>query len=66
VLLSLEIVILGLFLILSFLILGSSLEIIIFYLVMVVCEASLGLSILVMSVFFYGVDYLRGISFLRC
>nr|QLD97085.1 NADH dehydrogenase subunit 4L [Secretargas transgariepinus]QLD97098.1 NADH dehydrogenase subunit 4L [Secretargas transgariepinus] len=38
----------------------------ILYLVMVVCEASLGLSVLVMSVYFYGNDSLSSFYMLKC
>nr|AIZ58577.1 NADH dehydrogenase subunit 4L [Ornithodoros costalis] len=39
---------------------------IIVFMILVVCEAGLGLSILVMSVFFYGNDKLSAISILKC
>nr|AIZ58435.1 NADH dehydrogenase subunit 4L [Argas africolumbae] len=39
---------------------------VILYLIIVVCEASLGLSILVVAVFFYGNDSINSMSFLKC
>nr|YP_009527967.1 NADH dehydrogenase subunit 4L [Ornithodoros sonrai]AYN50620.1 NADH dehydrogenase subunit 4L [Ornithodoros sonrai] len=39
---------------------------IIVFMILVVCEAGLGLSILVMSVFFYGNDKLSAVSILKC
>nr|WP_247869813.1 hypothetical protein [Herbaspirillum sp. ST 5-3] len=65
-LLSLEIVMLGVFLILAIFVASSIVELIVFYFVLVVCEARLGLGVLVIGVYFYGSDELRGISLLRC
>nr|UNO54387.1 NADH dehydrogenase subunit 4L [Argas persicus] len=39
---------------------------VIIYLIIIVCEASLGLSLLVVSVFFYGSDKLNSIFMLKC
>jgi len=65
-LLSLEFIILGVFLVLlSYLVAGAT-ELIVFYLVVVVCEASLGLGVLIMIVYFFGSDLLGSLSLLRC
>lgn len=66
ILLSLELIMLGTFILLINYALASMVELIIFYLVLVVCEASLGLGVLVISVYFYGRDHLRSYSVLRC
>nr|AHF21596.1 NADH dehydrogenase subunit 4L [Allothyrus sp. LamingtonNP-QMS95173] len=66
-LLSFEFMMLGSFFFLFNLMcmLGQITSIIIF-LVMVVCEASLGLSLLVLSVYFYGNDYVKSLGMLKC
>uniref|UniRef100_UPI0030E0D0FF NADH dehydrogenase subunit 4L n=1 Tax=Poecilochirus davydovae TaxID=3128885 RepID=UPI0030E0D0FF len=65
-LLSLELMMLGVFLLLVNDIMVSMVELIVFYLVLVVCEASLGLGLLVMSVYFYGTDHVGSYSVLSC
>nr|YP_010321840.1 NADH dehydrogenase subunit 4L [Parasitus fimetorum]UKO33178.1 NADH dehydrogenase subunit 4L [Parasitus fimetorum] len=65
-LLSLELMMLGVFLVMMNFVLASMVELIVFYLVLVVCEASLGLGVLVMSVYFYGSDQLSSFSILSC
>uniref|UniRef100_UPI0030E0CE61 NADH dehydrogenase subunit 4L n=1 Tax=Poecilochirus mrciaki TaxID=3127720 RepID=UPI0030E0CE61 len=65
-LLSLELVMLGVFLLLADCVMVSMSELMVFYLVLVVCEASLGLGVLVMAVFFYGSDHLSSYSMLSC
>nr|YP_009480289.1 NADH dehydrogenase subunit 4L [Argas walkerae]AIZ58500.1 NADH dehydrogenase subunit 4L [Argas walkerae] len=44
---------------------GMLLNVVIF-LIVIVCEASLGLSLLVLSVFFYGSDKLNSVFMLKC
>lgn len=41
-------------------------EYVVYYLIFVVCEASLGLSILVLIRFYFGVDYLNAIFIRGC
>lgn len=65
-LLSFELIVLGVFVILVTLINSSLLEILIVYLVFAVCEASLGLGVLVLRIYFYGRDFLGGYSVLSC
>lgn len=65
-LLSLELMILGTFMLLINYALSAIVELIVFYLVLVVCEARLGLGILVIRVYFYGSDHLDSYSILRC
>nr|YP_003288846.1 NADH dehydrogenase subunit 4L [Stylochyrus rarior]ACY35983.1 NADH dehydrogenase subunit 4L [Stylochyrus rarior] len=63
-LLSFEMVMLGLFFQLMNSILLTSLEVVVFYLLVAVCEASLGLSLLVISVSYYGEDWVIMSNFL--
>lgn len=65
-LLSLELIMLGVFMILINYALASIVELIVFYLVLVVCEARLGLGVLVIRVYFYGRDHLSRYTVLRC
>jgi len=65
-LLSLEMVILGVFLIIVLCRTGLSLELLVFFLVVVVCEAGLGLRILVIGVYFFGRDYFQREALLGC
>lgn len=65
-LLSLELIILGVFIIMMNYALASIVELIVFYLVLVVCEARLGLGVLVIRVYFYGRDHLSSYNVLRC
>nr|YP_009000447.1 NADH dehydrogenase subunit 4L [Argas miniatus]AHF21648.1 NADH dehydrogenase subunit 4L [Argas miniatus] len=39
---------------------------VVIYLIVIVCEASLGLSLLVVSVFFYGSDKMGSVFMLKC
>jgi len=64
-LISLELIILGLFFTLIFKA-YLALEVVSFFLVIRVCEASLGLAILVVGIFFYGSDYVQRYSVLGC
>jgi len=65
-LLSLEYIILGLFFALVQQIFLFTIETLIFFFVLVVCEASLGLRILIIAVYFYGEGNLSSYSVLRC
>nr|YP_010596844.1 NADH dehydrogenase subunit 4L [Cycetogamasus diviortus]WAK85130.1 NADH dehydrogenase subunit 4L [Cycetogamasus diviortus] len=65
-LLSLEMMMVGVFMGLVFFMNMALIEMLVVYLVLVVCEASLGLSILVMSIYFYGSDNLQSYSILSC
>nr|QLD97007.1 NADH dehydrogenase subunit 4L [Proknekalia peringueyi] len=66
-LLCFELMYLGAFiLLLQMVVLSECFLILILYLIMIVCEASLGLSILVMSIYFYGSDKLGVFSLLKC
>jgi len=66
ILLRLELVIVGLFVIISLIIKSIILELLIFYLIIVVCEARLALRLLVLVVSFYGRDHIRSNSLLKC
>nr|YP_007026055.1 NADH dehydrogenase subunit 4L [Carcinoscorpius rotundicauda]AFR25743.1 NADH dehydrogenase subunit 4L [Carcinoscorpius rotundicauda]AFT65395.1 NADH dehydrogenase subunit 4L [Carcinoscorpius rotundicauda] len=67
-LLSLELMMLGSFLMLVFLISGSLGEesFLLYFLTMVVCESSLGLSILVLIIRSHGNDYFFSMKLLEC
>ncbi|YP_002808598.1 NADH dehydrogenase subunit 4L (mitochondrion) [Tachypleus tridentatus] len=67
-LLSLELMMLGSFLMLVFLVSGSLGEesFLLYFLTMVVCESSLGLSILVLIVRSHGNDYFFNMKLLEC
>jgi len=65
-LLSLEFGVVGGFVLMSIILKRGLIELIIFYFVLVVCEASLGLSILVIIVFFFGNDYTISKGLLEC
>nr|QHQ98556.1 NADH dehydrogenase subunit 4L [Parasitus wangdunqingi] len=65
-LLSLELMMLGIFMMMMNYVMAAMIEMIVFYLVLVVCEASLGLGVLIMSVYFYGSDHLSSYSVLSC
>ena len=66
ILLSLELIILGIFLFLLTFIISNSIEVIVFYLIVVICEARLGLSVIIIRVYYYGRDFLVRYSMLRC
>uniref|UniRef100_A0AAU6QEC1 NADH-ubiquinone oxidoreductase chain 4L n=1 Tax=Laelaps nuttalli TaxID=2902835 RepID=A0AAU6QEC1_9ACAR len=64
-LLSMEIMIISLFLMMINLFLFKSLfEFIMFYLILVICESCLGLSILILLINFYGSDLINSLNFL--
>uniref|UniRef100_A0AAU6QDQ3 NADH-ubiquinone oxidoreductase chain 4L n=1 Tax=Laelaps chini TaxID=2902761 RepID=A0AAU6QDQ3_9ACAR len=65
-LLSMEILILSTFLFLFLLNFSNSLfEMIMFYLILVICESCLGLSILILLINFYGSDLISSMSILK-
>nr|YP_054514.1 NADH dehydrogenase subunit 4L [Ixodes uriae]BAD27250.1 NADH dehydrogenase subunit 4L [Ixodes uriae] len=66
ILLSFEYMYLGIFMSMIFLLVFFSLVKIILYLIVIVCEASLGLSMLVSMNFFYGNDKLASMVLLKC
>lgn len=65
-LLNLEFIILGNFRILVFLCGGDIMELIVFFLIVIVCEARLGLGLLILGVYFFGRDYIVRYNLLRC
>nr|WOG34357.1 NADH dehydrogenase subunit 4L [Laelaps sp. 1 JO-2023a] len=65
-LLSMEIMILSIFLIMfSLTYLNSMFEMIMFYLILVICESCLGLSILILLINFYGSDLINSLNILN-
>nr|NP_008506.1 NADH dehydrogenase subunit 4L [Ixodes hexagonus]AAD05513.1 NADH dehydrogenase 4L [Ixodes hexagonus] len=66
VLLSFEFMYLGLFLMMVFSVLMNTYLLMVMYLIMIVAEASLGLSLLVIMSFFYGNDQIMSMSMLKC
>nr|UNO53659.1 NADH dehydrogenase subunit 4L [Ixodes vespertilionis] len=66
VLLSFEFMYLSLFLMMVFEVLTNSYLLLVVYLIMIVAEASLGLSLLVIMNFFYGNDQVMSMSMLKC
>uniref|UniRef100_A0AAU6PBD7 NADH-ubiquinone oxidoreductase chain 4L n=1 Tax=Echinolaelaps traubi TaxID=3119979 RepID=A0AAU6PBD7_9ACAR len=66
ILLSMEIMVLGIFLLMfSFFYMNSIFELIMFYLILVVCESCLGLSILILLINFYGSDLINSLNILN-
>nr|QVD40460.1 NADH dehydrogenase subunit 4L [Ixodes (Pholeoixodes) sp. YTF-2021a] len=66
VLLSFEFMYLGLFLMMVFSVLMNTYLLMVVYLIMIVAEASLGLSLLVIMSFFYGNDQIMSMNMLKC
>nr|YP_010324842.1 NADH dehydrogenase subunit 4L [Ixodes simplex]UNO53620.1 NADH dehydrogenase subunit 4L [Ixodes simplex]WKW95273.1 NADH dehydrogenase subunit 4L [Ixodes vespertilionis] len=66
VLLSFEFMYLSLFLMMIFEVLVNSYLLLVVYLIMIVAEASLGLSLLVIMNFFYGNDQVMCMNMLKC
>nr|UNO53737.1 NADH dehydrogenase subunit 4L [Ixodes ovatus] len=66
VLLSFEFMYLSLFMMMIFLLLSNNYMIMMVYLIMIVAEASLGLSLLVIMNFFYGNDKVMAMYMLKC
>nr|YP_009560726.1 NADH dehydrogenase subunit 4L [Ixodes tasmani]QAB05959.1 NADH dehydrogenase subunit 4L [Ixodes tasmani]QAB05972.1 NADH dehydrogenase subunit 4L [Ixodes tasmani]QAB05985.1 NADH dehydrogenase subunit 4L [Ixodes tasmani] len=66
VLLSFEFMYLGIFLMMILSIMFINFIKVILYLIMIVCEASLGLSMLVLMNYFYGNDKLLSMVLLKC
>jgi len=66
VLLRLELMMLSIFFILASISLSFLLEYFIIFIVVVVCEARLGLAILIVCILHFGSDYVAGSSFLNC
>nr|QLD97189.1 NADH dehydrogenase subunit 4L [Ixodes simplex]QLD97202.1 NADH dehydrogenase subunit 4L [Ixodes simplex] len=66
VLLSFEFMYLSLFLMMIFEVLINSYLLLVVYLIMIVAEASLGLSLLVIMNFFYGNDQVMCMNMLKC
>nr|BDP28858.1 NADH dehydrogenase subunit 4L [Ixodes angustus] len=66
VLLSFEFMYLSLFLMMIFSVMMNSYLLILVYLIMIVAEASLGLSLLVIMSFFYGNDQIMSMNMLKC
>nr|BEI62447.1 NADH dehydrogenase subunit 4L [Ixodes fujitai] len=66
VLLSFEFMYLSLFLMMVFEVLTNSYLLLVVYLIMIVAEASLGLSLLVIMNFFYGNDQVMSMNMLKC
>nr|YP_009515499.1 NADH dehydrogenase subunit 4L [Parhyale hawaiensis]AAT69315.1 NADH dehydrogenase subunit 4L [Parhyale hawaiensis]AYB71610.1 NADH dehydrogenase subunit 4L [Parhyale hawaiensis] len=67
-LLSLEMISLSLYFLmgLGYMVLGMEIYNLLYFLVMLVCEGVLGLSILIMIVYGYGEDYMKSFSVLMC
>nr|CTP93716.1 NADH dehydrogenase subunit 4L [Pseudoniphargus gorbeanus] len=66
-LLSLEFVSLSIFLIMIYVFSGLSEEIFsLYFLIMLVCESVLGLSLLIVSVYSYSYDYMKNMNLLVC
>nr|YP_011021628.1 NADH dehydrogenase subunit 4L [Paraschizogynium plumachela]WQM21759.1 NADH dehydrogenase subunit 4L [Paraschizogynium plumachela] len=66
-LISMEMMMLGLFLLFVMCMMGMvNMMSVMIYMVYVVCEASMGLGIMVMMVNFFGSDYMSGFDFLVC
>nr|YP_010350354.1 NADH dehydrogenase subunit 4L [Ixodes fecialis]UOK09783.1 NADH dehydrogenase subunit 4L [Ixodes fecialis] len=66
ILLSFEFMYLGVFLMMVLTLIFFSMTKMILYLIVIVCEASLGLSLLVTMNFFYGNDKLASMTILKC
>lgn len=66
ILLRIEMMILRSFNLIILRIYNDFFEYVVYYLIFVVCEASLGLSILVLISFYFGVDYLNSIFIRGC
>nr|UNS18836.1 NADH dehydrogenase subunit 4L [Ixodes ovatus] len=66
VLLSFEFMYLSLFMMMIFMILSNNYLMMLIYLIMIVAEASLGLSLLVIMNFFYGNDKVTSMFMLKC
>nr|YP_011014767.1 NADH dehydrogenase subunit 4L [Ixodes crenulatus]WQB40578.1 NADH dehydrogenase subunit 4L [Ixodes crenulatus] len=66
VLLSFEFMYLSLFMMMIFMVLINSYLLLVVYLIMIVAEASLGLSLLVIMNFFYGNDQVMSMNMLKC
>lgn len=66
ILLRIEIIMLRSFNVIIIRVYRDFFEYVVYYLIFVVCEASLGLSILVLIRFYFGVDYLNAIFIRGC
>nr|UZN43721.1 NADH dehydrogenase subunit 4L [Ixodes ovatus]UZN43734.1 NADH dehydrogenase subunit 4L [Ixodes ovatus]UZN43747.1 NADH dehydrogenase subunit 4L [Ixodes ovatus] len=66
VLLSFEFMYLSLFMMMIFTVLSNNYLMMLIYLIMIVAEASLGLSLLVIMNFFYGNDKVMSMFMLKC